>query len=336
MAELKEIFDMVTQKTEPKEDAWREQEERQRRETRSRRIRAYTAVAAVIVVALVAVALLGEYGSSQTPATTPTPSVGSITHFLVDVETGEQTPLPVAMFGARLIDPSPDGTMFAYNGCCSGLDPLILVSADGTERTISPRGMSGYAPAWTPDGSTIVFQGRNSNGFDVGALYAYDVATKTRTRLIDFAGMKSGWWIVQSDVSPDGSTVLFNLARGKPAREDLWTIPIDGGARTLVRRDAGFATYGPDGSIVFLDHPKDFAGRSMWIMDADGSNAREIVSGEHIGWPHVSPDGSRVAYASDRRIYVVGTAGGKPVEVATDSGLEVEPAWVDNNTLIVG
>jgi hypothetical protein len=334
MAELKEIFEMVTHDTEPKQDAWREQEQRQRRETRSRRIRAYTAVAAVIIVALVAVALLGEYGSSQTPAASVSePPLGITTHFLVDVATGDRTAAAPVLPGARLLAVSPDGNTIAYNTCCSSGDAMSLVAFDGSnDRVISADPLSGYAPTWSSDGATIVFQGRNPATSELGGLYTYDVGRATRSEILDFGKERSGRWIVPPGISPDGRTVLYHLPLEHPATWDLWTAPIAGGSPTLVRRNAGFASYAPDGSIVYLDHPQDFAASSIWIMNGDGTRARRLVQGASLEWPKVSPDGTMVAYDDGAHAYVVNVSDLR----VTDLGPGTEPAWVDNDTVIMG
>ena len=140
------------------------------------------------------------------------------------------------------------------------------------------------------------------------------------------------WWILSSDISPDGRTVLFHLPRGNPATWDLWTVPITGGTPTLVRRNAGFASYGPDGSIVYLDQPTDLTSSSIWIMNADGSEARTLVKGGSYAWPRVSPDGTQIAYEEFGRTFVVNVGSGRVI----DLGPGVEPAWVDNDTVLVG
>jgi len=334
MAELREIFEMVTHDTEPDLDEWREQEGRQRRAIRRRKMTTFVVLGAVLVAALAAGVLLDEAGRTATPATSPSvPLVSLATHFYVDVATGERTIAPADMPGGRLVDVSPDG-MFAYETCCSGGDYLAVIDPDGSNERIILQDppLAGYAPAWSPDGSTLVFQGRQANGYRVGGLYAYDVATGRTRKIVTFDGMRFGWWIVRSDVSPDGQTVLFHLPRGRhPTTWDLWTVPISGGTPTLLRRSAGFASYAPDGSIVFLDHPKDLHG-SIWIMNGEGTDARELVGGGSHGWPSAAPDGSRVAYGDDSRIYVVDIADGQVRKVSFGT----EPAWVDSDTLLVG
>lgn len=55
MPELKEVFEMVSQKVEPDVDAWRQQDERQRRRWRNRKIGAMGLVAALAVVGAILV-----------------------------------------------------------------------------------------------------------------------------------------------------------------------------------------------------------------------------------------------------------------------------------------
>jgi len=334
MAELKEIFEMVTNKTEPDVDAWQEQEQRQRRRIVGRRAAAFAVAAVVLVLAIVAGVRLSEADKTGPAAPSiSTPPLGITTHFLVDVGTGDRTALPAMMPGGLLVAVSPDGRTLAYNTCCSLGDSLSLVNADGTEdRTIAEHRLTGYAATWSPDGTTIVFQGRNPAGIGLGGLYAYDVATGARSEVVGLDGMRNQLWILSSDISPDGRTLLFHLPRGNPATWDLWTVPITGGTSTLVRRNAGFASYGPDGSIVYLDHPTDLTGSSIWIMNADGGDERKLVSGGRNAWPKVSPDGSQVAYEDGGHAYVVNVESGRVI----DLGPGVEPAWVDNDTVLVG
>src|SRR3954449_2006058 len=72
MAELSEIFEMVTNETEPDLRAWTEQERRQRRASRNRKY-VPIAVVAAIIVALVVFAAAADQNQTTKPAR-PTPS----------------------------------------------------------------------------------------------------------------------------------------------------------------------------------------------------------------------------------------------------------------------
>jgi Tol biopolymer transport system component len=129
--------------------------------------------------------------------------------------------------------------------------------------------------------------------------------------------------------------VLFHLPRGKGAdtKWDLWTAPLAGGQPTLLREDAGFARYAPDGSIVFLDHPANFVADEIWTMDDEGRNPQRLVDGVSLGWPQVSPDGTMIAFGASTKVAVVDIATGDVTEL--DASSAAEPAWYGNDTLIV-
>jgi len=216
---------------------------------------------------------------------------------------------------------------------------LTTVSAlDGSsEVAVTPDGLQGYAATWVDD-ETILFQGRPTDGpeNELGDLYVADVSTGEATMVTDLPLEKDPSWFIVSDVSPDGTTVLFHLPRaGKDAGWDLWTAPIAGGPATLLRKDAGFAHYGPDGSIVFFDHPDGFEGDAIWMMDGDGRHARPLVEGgRYTTPPTFSPDGATVAYANDEMLEIVDIASGEVTELDASTH-HSDPAWYDDETLLV-
>ncbi len=338
MNELKEIFDMVTKQTEPDLDSWKDQEDRQRRRQRNRRLGAYAVAAAIVVVAAVAIAALREgRGDQAEPAVPPSVAPGggpAITHSFLDTLNGERTPVPVEMVGGRALTVSPDGQAIAYNTCCTSRHALYVAGLDGSDRvTITPDDLNGYAATWIDDDS-ILFQARDAGTKELGDLYVANISTGEMHMVTDLPDERNGAWIVMSDLSPDGTTVLFHLPRGKgyDATWDLWTAPLAGGEATLLREDAGFAAYAPDGRIVFLDHPVPFESDAIWIMDGDGRNARSLVEGGVFTWPRVSPDGTMVAYGNGGKAEIVHIASG---DITAFDDPSEEPAWYGNGTLIV-
>lgn len=343
MAELKEVFEMVTRQTEPDLGSWKEQERRQRGRARQRKLGAFAVAAVIVLIAAFAVVSTqggGTDGRRPAGTTNPSSSAGPtvISHHYLDIVTGERTPVAASLGAARLLEVSPNGEAVAYSTCCDD-DAIFVANLDGSgAEIITPEELDGYGPTWIDD-ERILFQGRPERTIELGDLYVADLSTGEMTMVTDLPDERNGAWIVISDVSPDGMTVLFHLPRGKEnTKYDLWTAPLAGGAPTLLRENAGYAQYAADGSIVFLDHPVPFEGDAIWVMNGDGSNARPLVErpGATYTWPRVSPDGTLVAYGHDGEAEIVAIAGccGTPSGEATGE-LSEEPAWFDNDTLIV-
>jgi Tol biopolymer transport system component len=274
-------------------------------------------------------------GPEGTDTTTTSPTAEVVTNHYLDIATGERTPVAAILSGARAPEVSPNGEAVAYNTCCED-DAVYVAQLDGSgTEMITPENLDGYGATWIDD-ERILFQGRPEGTSQLGDLYVADLSTGEVNVVTDLPDVSTGTWIVISDTSPDGMTVLFHLPRGRGDNVtwDLWTAPLAGGERTLLREDAGYAQYAADGSIVFLDHPVPFEGDDIWIMDGDGTNARRLVHdpGETFTWPRVSPDGTKVAYGHDTKAEWIDIATG---EVTTTDEFSEEPAWYGNDTLIV-
>jgi Tol biopolymer transport system component len=340
MPDVREVFQMSTQKVRPDRGFTQRQEFRQRRQTRNRKIGAFAVAAAIAVVAVIAIASVRD-GENQAPVpgATASPSADgprTTTHAYLDIATGERSLVPASMADARLIEVSPDGESAAYSSCCNG-DPLVVAKLDGSgAEIITPDELDGYDPTWIDD-ETILFQGRPRRTDELGDLYVADLATGELTMVTDLPDQRNGAWIIVSDVSPDGTTVVYHLPRGKidNTKYDLWTAPLSGGEPTLLRRNAGWPQYTADGSIVFIDKAIPFYGHGIWVMNGDGSNARPIVEDpeEVLTWPQVSPDGSEVAYGHGGKIEVVTID--EPGSTVATGEVSDEPTWFDDETLIV-
>ncbi|HEY5860884.1 MAG TPA: hypothetical protein VIX62_11405 [Actinomycetota bacterium] len=344
MPDLREVFQMSTQKVRPDRGFTERQEFRQRRKVRNQKIGAYVVVAAVAAVAVIAFAAVqGGRGDTTVPGSSAPPSAAvpaAATDSYLDIATGERSPVAADLSGARALEVSPNGQAVVYNTCCNN-DAVHVANLDGSgAEIITPEKLDGYGATWIDD-ETILFQGRPEGTSEMGALYVADLSAGDLTKVTDLPDGQKAAWIVISDVSPDGTTVLFHLPRwaGEQERWDLWTAPLAGGEPTLLRRNAGSPQYTPDGSIVFLGHAVPFHGDGIWIMDGDGSDARPIVEnpGDTFTWPQVSPDGTTVAYGHDGETEIIAIDGccgtGGSGEAIGEFRHEV--AWYGNDTLIV-
>ena len=91
-----------------------------------------------------------------------------------------------------------------------------------------------------------------------------------------------GTWM-SVDVSPDGSTIVFDLLG------DLYTVPLEGGDATPITSGMAFdwqPTFSPDGKTVLFGSDRS-GGNNLWTLDLESEKTRQITKGN--GGLYVSP-----------------------------------------------
>jgi len=219
----------------------------------------------------------------------------------LQILTGGETPAFQNIFELSW---SPDGTKLAFRSyCCNrqGRDiysELRVMDADGTNGVQLAR-VSGQRPySWSPDGSRIVF----SNGPTKDIRIVNTDGTNQR-RLADIDAEYGPIW------SPDGKQIAVGVTSSSENRKEIWVFGADGKNKRRVassdyefgtprqRGEVGFS-WSQDGSqIAYFDvQGTDVV---LTVMDADGSNQRQITTLEGTHSPPVwSPDGTRIAYST--------------------------------------
>lgn len=84
--------------------------------------------------------------------------------------------------------------------------------------------------------------------------------------------VNEGTWM-NVDVSPDGKEIVFDLLG------DIYTIPVSGGEAKALRHNFAMEVqprYSPDGKRILFTSDAG-GGDNIWMMDKDGSNARQIT-----------------------------------------------------------
>jgi imidazolonepropionase-like amidohydrolase/Tol biopolymer transport system component len=84
--------------------------------------------------------------------------------------------------------------------------------------------------------------------------------------------VNEGTWM-NLDVSPDGNTIVFDMLG------DIYSIPANGGTATVLRKGLAYEVqpkFSPDGSKILFTSDAG-GGDNIWIMDKDGSNAKQIT-----------------------------------------------------------
>jgi Tol biopolymer transport system component len=322
---------------------------RRDRKRRNNRIAAGIVGIAVFVAAVWIVTSVGSVDRPQTPAvpggaeTGPTPAPPGGTGrvpYLIDLNTGELTPLPTSIAGGLGFQVSPDGTMVTYVSDVEGYGQVYIASLDGTDvqqvthsQTNGP-GIPDF-PDWSPDGTAIAYVS-GVEGDGIRSVFVFDLATGETSRVTK--EKTPGLGALFPQFSPDGASIVYEGYRGDGY--GVRSVPVTGGKSTLLlgggKNDvwASFPTFSPDGSALAV---RCYGPRleGICIADADGTNLRELVSDpsvyKDLSGLEWSPDGTRIAYTNLARVFVVDVATGETTFV--DEGIADD--WLDDHTLII-
>lgn len=109
-------------------------------------------------------------------------------------------------------------------------------------------------------------------------------------------------------VSPDGRTLAYigiNVERGVWGPGNIFTIPAAGGEETQLTDDEfpdDGVEYSPDGEWLYFNSERAGIRKGhaqLFRMRVDGTGVEQLTFDDRVNWfPHVSPDGARVAYIS--------------------------------------
>lgn len=179
---------------------------------------------------------------------------------------------------------------------------LFVIGADGENRHKVSHdvklGYGGFAPAWSGDGTRIGFAAQKSS---VGVSHIYTVRPDGSGQdQISYGGSCFG------DSAPSWSGhsnhIVFQRDQCDPV--EIWTIGRGGHDQTQLTSSPDYETglsYGPEwspdsDSIAFYATDENHR-VSIWVMDRDGSNKKELTPGttDEID-PHWSPNSSRLVY----------------------------------------
>lgn len=250
--------------------------------------------------------------------------------------------------------PSPDGRRICFTVKEAAPDrdgyrtSLWMVPADGSApaRRLTLGARRDSTPRWSPDGSTIAFL--SDRGAVLARGGAADRPKADRDAVEDGHG-EVQVWLLPTDAgearqltrlpeevqelawAPDGARLcVVSAATDERPRRDRK----DGGPR----RDARIIDrlmYQLNGHGFIHDRPQN-----LWMVSIDDGGVRRLTSGSsHDRQPAWSPDGSSIAFTSDRHadpdlswrtdVYVVPAEGGKVRRVSGGRGERAfdQPAW---------
>jgi Tol biopolymer transport system component/serine/threonine protein kinase len=205
------------------------------------------------------------------------PRTGRLNMWEIDIDSRELRPItsgpnwdmfPIVSRGGRL----------AYVSFGHQVD-LHSLQLEGTEDTrVTFHTGESFFPSFSPNGRRLVYQSDRTGNSEIWEL---DLDTKTERNLTDHASGD-----LAPDWSPDGKEIVFLSKRGD--KYQVWIMDSEGGSPRLLANHTvpvpleGWSNgavaprWSPDGRSIAFIAASD-SGADLWVMDRDGSNARQIL-----------------------------------------------------------
>lgn len=230
---------------------------------------------------------------------------------------------------------TPDGQALVFAG--SGEKKLWLVPASGgLARQITDSVGTHHSPDVAPGGQRVAYvaeYGENS------AIVIADLDNRWSRKL-----SHGDEYVLQPRWSPAGRLLLY----GQWPHYDMpWderamvvvdtetgeTTVIAGGERVV----NGDAVWSPNGQQIAYVSDRDSEFTNLWVIDADGSNARRLVTeNNRHQWPAWSPNGRRIAYTRNDQMtcQIWCWEGDKARQVTHEPGVWTELSWLDDDHVV--
>src|SRR5947208_3054917 len=208
---------------------------------------------------------------------------------------------------------------------------------EGTPRRIVGTGSSAM-PAWTPDGSRILFHARRKDdqqkGFAIRNLWSVGADGSGEKKLT--GGTKDEY---HASLSPDGKKLLF-VSELNGSR-DIWLADADGQNPVPLTDDPGTEdqpAWSPDGrQIAYAAFPKEGGSFDIWLVNADGSGRRRLTTTPaNELFPAWHPDGVHLVYVTDASgnfdLYQIDVRDGRTTPLVVSPDHEARPAFSPDGT----
>jgi dipeptidyl aminopeptidase/acylaminoacyl peptidase len=215
---------------------------------------------------------------------------------------------------------APDGSRMIVGSDAGGDEHVQLALFDPASATVraltsEPARIHTFG-CWSPDGRRIAFAAntRDAPFFDIYTLALDDAgAAPVRVYQQDGSNTAVAW-------APDGSALIVSAA-DRSLNNDLYLVPLDGGAPRLLTPHAGDAVYqhvdwAPDGGSLYLTSDAGRERAALMRFDlATGEWATLAAPAWDVDDCALSPDGARLVYTVNvdgySELHLLELAGGR-------------------------
>ncbi len=252
--------------------------------------------------------------------------------FEVDVERGGSRPLGLQAWNVWTPDLSrrTGAIAFARMDEAGNGDVWTLPRRGVHPRRLTTDTAPDLSPAWSPDGKRIAFVSRREGPGDIWVMPATGQVAKR-------------WTTLRSAYRPrwcNGHSIVFQSERAADGQQHIWMISADGQLRQLTH---GRREVDPDCVLATGDllYSASFGeGAELFRLPVGSGKPIQLTrDGALARFPRASPDGTSVAYISNRRagreIFVMPITGGVARQLTNDGGEKSPPAWTPDGKSIV-
>lgn len=211
-----------------------------------------------------------------------------------------------------------------------GLSNIGTINADGTEFSqITNDASHQLNPAWSPDGSKIVYSASNIYTAYIQEIYIMnaDGSVQTRVTMHSKDDLRPAW-------SPVENIVAFDSFPSFGAIPCIYAMDIDTRTTYLLTDNWDSAPdWSPDGKHIVFQSMRN-GQFDIYVMDSDGANQNRLTTYQATA-PSWSPDGSKIAFSSIRNgtneIFIVNADGSDPSKLVEGTS----PDWSPDGNWIV-
>jgi Tol biopolymer transport system component len=178
--------------------------------------------------------------------------------------------------------------------------------------------------AWTADGADVIYSSSSGASWSLWKMAFQGSHTPIRLTVGENGLLPS--------ISRQGDRLAYTQSI---ADTDIWRINLSESGEppapviASTRLDTN-PQYSPDGKHIAFESSRS-GKQEVWLCDADGSNAAQLVLIGGSGSPRWSPDGHSIAFDSNVeghwQIYEVNAHGGLPCRITSSTANDVRPSW---------